>query len=446
MTTSYLSFASIAKLHNNSLLSASTIGELSNKARTYAKDPGVFTIEAELQESVLYNFLAQKDSVDIVMPQGIAETQIRISNWLYEQAKLNNITGSRPNTLALLQATFNLEVEIEEVGEMATNNAIWLPSYVKGVHLIGEEKQTFYLWFSDPYFRTQYPVVSFTIIHPIPLDEIDFLMTQNYQQIDARFALETPIVIEDRTHRLTNDSEWPYTERNVISFQIMDLINKPQFSTGYWRYVEWGNGQDAEDQLFEQIKDEILENSDYPLSDWEEKIPDLFNPIEFYVLPYFNRLGILNRTNGTSSLSPIVDRETMMDLVDHFITPYTTPEHVIKSTQVVPFRYKSMAVAFVAKLANRPGTEKIYTQIPDYQLIDSTDPDFDLMSKSTMEFVLGMEELLAAAEVITPYNLTPNGITRVTRFGKVCVARRIGKVKYIVVTRWQYIEDGLIEN
>ena len=142
MSTSYLSFASIAKLHNNSLLTASTIGELSNKARTYAKDPGVFTIQAELQESVLYNFLSQKDSVDIVMPQGIAETQIRISNWLYEQAKLNNITGSRPNTLALLQATFNLEVEIEEVGEMATNNAIWLPSYVKGVHLIGDEKQT----------------------------------------------------------------------------------------------------------------------------------------------------------------------------------------------------------------------------------------------------------------------------------------------------------------
>jgi hypothetical protein len=445
MTTSYLSFGSIAKLHNNSLLVTSPIGELSNKARTYAKDPGVFNLDSKVSETVLYNFLSQTDNVDIVMPQAIAEVQINIGDWLYTQAKNGNITGNRPNTLALLQATFSNNIEITDIGEMVTNNAIFFPSFVKGNHIVGDDKQSFYLWFAEEYFRTQYPVVSFTVVHPLPIEEMDTLMSLNYHQIETRLLKETPDVIEDRAHALTNQSAHPYTERNVVSFQIMDLVNTPNYNVGYWRFLEWGNGEDSEDQLFDQIKKEILDNSKYPESQWEDKIPDLFNPLEWYVLPYFNRLGVKNKTNGASSLSPIVDRESMMALVDHFLTPNMTADHVIKSTQVVPFLYKSLACAFVAKLNNREGMEKIDAIIPDYQLIPSTDSDFDLMSGATMDFVIKMQELLAAAETVTPINLTPAGITRIVRFGKTCVARRIGKVKYIVVTRYQYLQDGLIE-
>lgn len=446
MTTSYLSFGSIAKLHDNSLLVTSPIGELSNKARTYAKDPGAFSIDNAPSETVLYNFLSQTDNVDVVMPVALAEMQINLANWLYNQAKIGNITGSRPNTLALLQATFSNNIEITDIGEMVTNNAIWFPSFVMGNHIVGGEKQSFYLWFANSYFLTQYPRVSFTVVHPIPLSEIDTIMGMNYNQLDARLAKETPDIIEARTKAETEAAAWPYTERNIIDFQIMDLINTPKYSVGYWTYLSWGNGADSEDQLFDQIRKEILAISKFPESDWEEKIPDLFNPIEFYVLPYFNRLGVKNRTNGASTFTPIVDRETMMGLVDHFLTPNMTPEHVIKSTQVVPFLYKSLACAFVGKVNNRQGMTKIDAVIPDYQLIPSSDSDFGQMSAATMLFVRQMENLLAAAEVTTPYTLTPSGITRITRYGKVCVAKRIGKVKYIVVTRWQYIEDGVIEN
>lgn len=445
MTTSYLSFGSIAKLHNNSLLTTSPIGELSNKARTYAKDPGVYNIDTKASECVLYNFRSQTDNADIVMPQALAEAQISIADWLYAQAKAGNITGSRPNTLALLKAQFSNNIEILDVGEMVTNNVIWFPSFVTGNHIVGTEKQNFYVWFAEEYFRTQYPVVTFTIVHPLPIKEMDILMTQNYHQVEARLAKETPDVIEDRTHELTNQSAHPYTERNVVSFQIMDLVNTPNFNVGYWRSLEWGNGKDSEDQLYEQIRQEILANSKYPEDKWEDKIPDLFNPLEWYVLPYFNRIGAKNKTLGTSTLSPLMDYETALDLVDHFLTPNMSKEHVIKSTQVVPFLYKSMACAFVAKMNNRVEMQKIEAIIPDYQLIPSTDSDAQLMSAATLEFVFKMEELLAAAEVVTPINLTPAGITRIERFGKVCVARRIGKVKYVVVTRYQYLQDKLIE-
>lgn len=446
MTTSYLSFGSVAKLHNNNQLVTSPIGELSNKARTYAKDPGVFSVNAVDSQTILYNFQAQTDNVDIVMSQVLASAQIGIGDWLYAMNDQGNITNNRPNTLELLKTTFTNNIEIVDIGEMVTNNTFWFPSFVAGNHIVGSEKQPFYLWFADEYFRAQYPAISFTIVHPLPLEEIDSLLTLNYQQLAARLAKETPDVIETRLHKLTQNAAWPYTDRNVNKFQVLDIINAPNFNDAFWRYVEWGNGAFAEDQRFDQIKAEILSVTAHPEAEWEEKVPDLFNPLEFYGLPYFNRLGVRNKTNGSSTLSPIVDRETMMGLVDTYLTPNMTAAHVIKSMQTFPFLYKSISCAFVAKLNNRKGMEKLSTIVPDYQLISSQDIDFELMSGETMEFVRQMENLLAAAEVVTPISLVPAGITRLTRNNHLYVARRIGKVKYLIMTRYQMVSDRLIED
>lgn len=445
MSITYLSFASIAELHNNSLQTVSPIGELTTKARTYAKDPGVFSLASGASPTVLYNFKSQNNNNEIVMPQARATEQINISNWTFAQAKLGNITNSRANTLALLKQTFTGTMEILDVGEMVTNNQYWMPSFIHGNHIVGTVKHEFYLWMADAYFRDQYPLVSFTVIHPIPLTEIDSLITMNYQQLAERFAKETPDIIQKRTDTATNDAAWPYTERNILPFDVLDLINTPLLTKAYWTALSWGNGEDAEDQLYEQIQKEILAVSKFPRAKWEEVVPDLFNPLEFYVLPYFNRKGLVNRTNGAATYSPIVDRETMMALVDKYLTPNMTADHVIKSMQTVPFLFKSINAAFVGKLNNRQGMKKVYALYPDYQLIPSADTDFGAMNTATMNFILGMENLLAAAEVVTDISLPPVGVTRVQRFGKTYVGRRIGVAKFLVMTRDQMIRDGVVE-
>jgi hypothetical protein len=62
-----------------------------------------------------------------------------------------------------------------------------------------------------------------------------------------------------------------------------------------------------------------------------------------------------------------------------------------------------------------------------------------------MEFVREMEGLLAAAETVTPISLPPQGITRVERFGQTYVAKRVGKVKILVLTKYQMLTDGVVE-
>ena len=444
MSVVYLSFGSIAALHNNAQLAKSVIGELSNKSKTYAKDPGVYTLPTVRSDTVLYNFSSQRDATNILLPQALAEVQISICNWLYDQAKLGNITSSRPNTLALLKATFTNNITIDDIGEMVTNNTYWMPSFVEGTHKVGADYHKFFVWLADAYFQEQYPKVVFTIVHPIPLSEIDTLMTMNFQQIETRFRKETPDIIEARTHAATQDAAWPYTERKIIPFDIVDLINTPNVNPGYWTYLRWGNDKDAEDQLFEQIQNEILAASQYPRARWEEKIPDLFNPLEYYSLPHFNRLGLKNRTDGASQYSPIADRQNIDVLSNKYLVPNMTQAHVIKSMQIVPFLYKSLHCAMVGKVNIRPGMEKITSQYPDYSLVPSTDVQFGQMNEATTEFIRQMENLLAAAEVVTPVSLLPTGISRVDRFGKAWVSCRSGGVKFLALTRWQMVQDNVV--
>jgi len=445
MSTSFLSFATITKLYSNNIQVVSPIGEMSNKSRSYARDPGEFSLAVSVASATtLVNFLSTKDGKEIVMPQAIAEAQIGISNWLYAQALLGNITSSRTSCLQLLKNQFTTNIIVEEVGEMATNNSVYLPSYVKGYHLVGTEKQSFYMWMADAYFRLQYPQVKFTVIHPLPLAEMDWLMNANYQDIATRLAAETPMVVAKRESLATDGYAWPGTERNPIEFQIMDLINTGKSNVGTWIVWSWGNGADAEDMLLDQIQAEIMAKTAYPRAKWEEKIPDLFNPLEFYVIPEFGRLGVKNRTNGSSTYSPIVDREAVMNIATKYLGPTMPAAHLIKSGQTVPFMYKSLQALFVAKTNNRADMLKISGVIPDYQLIASKEPEFGEMSQVTMDFIMGMENLLAAAETVTPISLLPTGIQRIERLGKVCVAKRIGKVKYVVFTRWQMIQDKLV--
>lgn len=438
---SYLSFAAVAEFANNGVKSVSPIGEISNKSKTYSKDQGIFTLVGQVSATVLHNFLSLDGETEIVMPTANANKQLEIANWLVKEAKAGNITDSRAAVLALLKAQFTSGVEILDIGEMVTDNRYYLPSFVRGNHIVGTEKQAFYLWFADEYFKREYPKISFAIVHPLALADMDSLMNMNYEEMAARLALETPDVINKRYHDLTDNAEWPVTDTNTISFQMMDLINTPKSVPGWWRYAWWGNGVDSEDFLFEQMRNEILANTKFPLAKWEEKIPDLFNPIEFYVIPNWNVYGLENKTNGARNYSPIVDNDTRLALVNKYLTPNMTSDHVIKSTQFVPFMWKSINCAFVAKLNNTAATKKIYQLYPDYSLIASTDSSFGLMNSATMEFIRQMENLLAAAEVMTDISLPLPGITRISRFNKIYASKRVGRSKFLVMTKWQMIQD-----
>lgn len=436
MAITHLSFGSFVKLHNNTIGTVSPIGEISGRSMTFVDDPAKFanTIPGEC---VLYNFLSRDGNTNIVMSDAVATAQLAVAEWLYAEAVKGNINNNSTATLNALRTQFTQNITFDAVGVMVTNSAVWMPSLVRGFHTVNGVQQAFYLWFADEYFDEQYPEVTIRISHPVELTDIDSLYELNYQQLAARLALETPDVVSAREKRIAPK---PLTERNILSFLIYDLINIPHAVRAYWSALI--NGNYNEDLTNQQIREEILANSKYNETQWGEKIPDLFNPNEFYCIPRFDLIGLVNKTDATSTYSPIVDHETEFKFVDKYLTPNMTADHVIKSTQTLPRLYKSLQTTVTAKINNREGFIKLSDVYPDYQLIPATDSDHKRMSLPTRNFITTMDMLLSAAEVVTEFTIPPAGVTTVKRFDKLWVTAKTGDVKFMVLTRYQMEQDG----
>lgn len=443
MATRHFSFASIAKLHDNNKETTSVLGELSNKTRTYEKDPAVFSITGP-SETILYNFQSFNDTTKTTITQALASKEIEIANWLYAQAVGGFITSSPTACLQLLRAQFSNGVEIASVGVMVTNSVIYLPSFIQGFHIVGSEREEFKLWFANEYFETGYPFRTFAISHPVVLADFDYLVENNYVKVAERLALETPDVVEQRVKGLTNNGKYPYTDRVVFEFEIFDLLNAGRKVKAYWIAIIWGNPADSEELILNQIREEILAISKHDEAYLSPRIPDLFNPLEFTGIPNWNRLGLVNRTTQTSLLSPATDYETALEWPILYLDGITEA-HIIKSLQVVPFQYLSAAVGFVAKVSNRDGIIKLIDHVyKDYQLIPSTDSQFGLMDPDTRKFVLDMEILLEAARKMTPDSIPPANVQRIERNGHLYAMKKSGKVNLVILTHYQFVKDGHI--
>lgn len=439
-TTLYSCFAVIHDLVLNG--STSPIGELTNQTKTYSKEPDIYFGQDNPVD--LYSFRGvSATSMYEKIPTEFVNPVIEMCKWLYTQATQNKTTESSQSCLQLLKATYTTGWVWNDVGKMITNNAIWLPSSISFTLEVGGVTNEFKIWFANEYFRVEFPYREIYVIHPIPIDDIDFLAEKNYKQVKIRLQDETTAMIEERVQKLVGDNTNPYTARIVMSFDIYDRLNVPNFNRGDWTIIYYGNPNDAEEETYEAIKNCILTHSKYPETDWADVIPDLFNPLEFAVIPYWNELGLINETPAGSTFTPIYTVKDGLELPKRY-GAFWGETSVIESTQIVPHLYKSAHMAFVGKPKNHGGRDRILMIYPDYQLIPSTDSQAGMMSKDTAKFIIDIEEMLAAGEIVTPDGMPPKGIQRVIKDGKLYITRRSSKVKLTMISRYQFVQDGVI--
>lgn len=440
-TTLYSCFAVIHDLVVNG--STSPIGELTNSTMTYSKEPDIYFAPESPVDLHVFRGVSETSMYEKV-PANFATPVLAMCKWLFEQAKQNKTTNSSQSCLQLLKATYTTGWVWKDVGTMVTNNAIWLPSSISFTLEVAGVIKEFKIWFANEYFRVEFPYREIYVIHPIPIDDIDFLADKNYKQVAQRLADETTAMIEARVQKLIGDNTNPYTARIVMSFDIYDRINVPHFNRGDWTIIYYGNPNDAEEETYETIKKCILDHSKHPETDWADIIPDLFNPLEFAVVPYWNEIGLENETVAGSTYTPIFTYKDGLVLPKRYGGLWGEPS-VIESTQIVPHLYKSIHMAFVGKPKNHAGRDKIRDIYPDYQLIPSTDSQAGVMSKDTAKFIFDLEEMLAAGEIVTPDGMPPKGIQRIIKDGKLYITRRSSKVKLTMISRYQFVKDKVIK-
>lgn len=439
-TNLYSCFCEIHDLIING--STSPIGELNNNTKTYAKEPD-FYFETD-NPCDLYSFRGvSATSMYEKIPDSHAKPILGMLKWLYQEAVKGNTTNSSQSCLQMLKATYSSGWDWKEVSKMVSNNAIWMPSSIHFTYTANNVTHEFRLWFANEYFAVEFPYREIYVIHPIPIDEIDYLAEKNFKQVKERLRSETTSKIEERVKKLLGDGYPPYSARIVFSFDVYDRVNLGNINSADWTVIYYGNPNDAEEETYEKIKDCILKHSQYPENDWADVIPDLFNPLEFAVIPYWNETGLVNETIAGSTYTPIFTYDGGVDLPKTYGALWDV-DQIIKSLQVVPHLYKSAKMAFVGKPKNHNNLIHVKDVFPDYQLIPSTDSQAGMMSKLTSEFIAALGDMLAAAESTTPDGMPIKGMQRVTKNGKLYITSRAAKVKLTMITRYQFVKDGVI--
>lgn len=418
------------------------LGVLNNKGLSYAKVPQLYYKDKELLELILFRGV-EGDEQHATIPTSHSEPVLELLSWMYTQATAGKFTSNAQNALQMLIAEFTDGYTFKTIGTMVTNGSVYLPSHIEFVLVKNNVEHEFKIWFALENFLTEFPYRDIYVFGPVPPDQIDLLLTSNYKELAARFAEETAARLEARVQALIGDNKIPYTWRNVFTYDVYDRINKPYTTKGDWTIIIWGNPLNAEDEINEAIKDCILGHTTYPETDWEDVVPDIFNPLEFFIVPHWNDKGLENETVKGSTYSPILAFQNSDALAQQYADFYES-SFIKSSLEFVPHLWKSIKMSMVGKPKNNLGQTTFSSVYPDYQLIPSTDSQVGMMSELTAEFVERVETLLSAAEVANETNILPSGVNKVTRKDRLYVSLKINKVKFTCITKYQFIKDGVM--
>lgn len=422
--------------------STSPIGEINNLGETYAKEPDRYYNGKGISELIILRGVAGTAQHEKI-PSSHQTPVVDMCDWLYAQAKAGKLSNNSQATLQALMAEFSGNSVFKSVGTMVTDGSIWLPSHIYFSMTIGAVVHEFKIWFAIKNLLDEFPYRDIYVFGPVPPAETDLLMTLNYKELATRLAQETFSRLQARIDKLLDSNKYPYSARLVVPYDVYDLINKPNKTVAEWTIVIYGNPLNADDDINEAIKNCIIKNSKYTEADWEDKIPDLFNPLEFFIVPHFDSIGIENETTKGSTYSPIFQFLNGDRLALKYADFYDT-SFIKSSLQIVSHLWKSIEMSIVGKPKNNLNQTTFSSVYPDYQLQPSTDSQAGMMSDATLDFVAKVEDLLSSAEIADDVNLLATGVNKVVRKNRLYVTMKIGKVKFTCITRQQFVKDGLI--
>lgn len=422
--------------------STSPIGEITTKGKTYAKEP--------------YNYFNGKGVSELYIMRGVAGTAqhekvpsshspavLDVCDWLYAQAVAGKIGNSSQATLQALATQFKDGYIFLGVGTMVTDGKIWLPASINFELTKSNVVHEFKIWFALENYLNEFPYRDIYVFGPVPPEEIDLLADLNYRDLATRLAQETASRLQSRIDKLLDYDKYPPTNRQVLTYDVYDLINKPHTTPADWTIIMYGNPLNADEEINEAIKNCILSHSKYPETKWEDIIPDIFNPLEFFIVPHFDDVGLTNETLKGSTYSPIFQFLNGNKLALKYADFYDV-SFINSSLQIVPHLYKSLKFSAIGKPKNNLGQITFGSVFPDYQIMPSEDSQMGGMSDLTQLFLAQSEDLFYSAEIADETNLLAAGVTKVMRKERLYVSKKIGKVKFTCITRFQFIKDGLI--
>jgi hypothetical protein len=226
----------------------------------------------------------------------------------------------------------------------------------------------------------------------------------------------------------------PETYLRSYAFTCYDPnTNLPIVGTN-WYVLVYGQAGDNLDLIKGAIVEYLLANSTHTQGDWILVFPDLIQVKEFVVLPRWDLYAIPDLPIQTGVYSSVANPQEVITFATDYISFYPsnyTPNHI----RVVPFAYREVNLLIVKGYNNNPTTESFMALFEDYLPVPTSSLDFNRMTQTTRDWVLGITDALAVAEVITPSTLDITTLSTVTRDGKLYVVWTYQNIDYLIAAK-----------
>jgi PKD repeat protein len=452
-TYSVKGFVAYGSMSNNDPETVATLGELSVRSETFAKDRSLFSTTAgtgQSSSSVNLSVFSSKkaDGSVVPVPADYSTQLLTMAAWIYTQSIAGQFSANASACQQQIVAEFSSSIKDVTVGTMLQQGSQWMPEYVvfhfnaasNSSGAAGYTTQSrIKLWFADHSFATEYDEYLIDFVTPLPPGSaLDDFFKPSAQVVAEVAQMTLPKIMQQIQVVAGND---PYTLVKTIEFDYHDFNDTTFTSPTNWTFVIYGAGGDNVDAIKAALIDYILSNSSHSRDDWSKIFPDIFTATEFVICPLWNQYAVPNKDLVMGVYSPtanLVNVQTIAPSV--FIGTRYTSSHITANTEVTGVPYKSLALAICGGPENRNGIARFSQKFVDYMAVPTSSLDFNRMSPDTQAWVSLLYQLLLIAEEMTEFSDIPIGFTRLKRTNAngesvLYVVASVDNVQYLVVAK-----------
>lgn len=400
-------FVSIGTLINNNINTNSTLCELTTLSRTYSKDiweyqqdafPGYKCMVFSSRNSTTGQ-LSSVSSDIIALIFNIVKKCITLSESLLQPYNTPQYTNN------IIAEFFNLTTGMT-FGNFVSNGPISLPEWITFYDIDGNKIT---IWLSDTAFQDLYDEYEIHIIPPInPIDDFFNSYSQNIQALSNR----TDSALLQDIQNVTNGN--PQTYLRSIDIPYVDMYFPTHSVISSWAAVIYGKAGDNIDLIKDAIITYISENSSHTLEEWKTILPYLFERTEFYMLPRWDKLSIINNTNMSSLYASILNVQNNITFFKNAVSIFSEGD-VTNSLSIIPVDFKAIIVLSMGNPTNAVGRKFLEEIFPDYIPVNTLSTDFNRMTLKTKEWSSMLKTALIIAETAIVSTVVPNQYKRIIR-------------------------------
>ena len=439
--------------------SPSTIGEISNLAKTYSTN----VLEYPSVNGTLLVF--DTGTLTTGEPAVLNNTCSAVSTLL---SGISNYNNSSSTIIADLQATLGSSITVTSVGNTVLNPINGLNYPVSFTFTVVENTFTwaFQVWISNSDFLANYPLGSFKLIFPInSLQSLYTSYTTAHSTINgltptSLTSIINNIIIGGLTGYATNNvpvvnnlgvvtditstvaSSIPITGTitGITEITANIVIQNPLDTTQSFILpvlVAYNGGPLFCNQInyFKAFVYSILNSGTQTEAQWLSVIPSLIPVNTYYFVVNWSNDAV---TNGSlaypiySPTVPIIAPATFASTYFPDFSPALTLENNINYTT---FMYKSAGAYVIPDIGNLDGGITWHNKFPDYFLVASGDPNVGQMTSNTVTITAALNNLIQVAESYITGSTIPTGTTILTRGSRVYLCQVYNAIKICVLTR-----------